>query len=313
MAGAKFARNLPFASCHIEVKKQRLLRAGGYHEFPCIVPRWRLIPDSHYGVGPMFDVLPSSRRLNELGRMELAAADLAVSGMWIAENDGVLNPRTVKVGPRKIIVANSVDSMKELKSGADFNVAWTKREHLQQQIRKMLMADQLQPADGPAMTATEVHARMALIRQLLGTVYGRLQAEFLQPLVQRCFGLSYRSGALGAAPESIAGQVMSIRYVSPMARAQRLEDVSAMDGYETVLITQTAVDPEAMDGYDWDEARRERAQLMGVPAKLLRDEDDIAALRTKRAEANRIQQQQQMGQQAQASMIDAAAKQMAAA
>jgi len=163
------------------------------------------------------------------------------------------------------------------------------------------------------MTATEVHARMALIRQLLGPVYGRLQAEFLQPLVQRCFGLSYRSGALGAAPESIAGQVMSIRYVSPMARAQRLEDVSAMDGYETVLITQTAVDPEAMDGYDWDEARRERAQLMGVPAKLLRDEDDIAALRAKRAEANRIEQQQQMGQQAQASMIDAAAKQMAAA
>jgi hypothetical protein len=37
--------------------------------------------------------------------------------MWIAEDDGVLNPRTMKVGPRKVIVANSVDSMKPLDLG----------------------------------------------------------------------------------------------------------------------------------------------------------------------------------------------------
>ena len=102
--------------------------------------------------------------------MEKAAQDLAIAGMWIAEDDGVLNPRTVKVGPRRIIVANSVDSMKPLLTGADFNVAFTAEERLQASIRKIMMADQLQPQDGPAMTATEVHVRVALIRQLLGPV-----------------------------------------------------------------------------------------------------------------------------------------------
>jgi hypothetical protein len=67
------------------------------------------------------------------------------------------------------------------------------QDKLQAQIRKILMADQLQAQDGPAMTATEVHVRVNLIRQLLGPIYARLQAEYLQPLIERCFGLAYRA------------------------------------------------------------------------------------------------------------------------
>ncbi|MFH7126017.1 hypothetical protein ACHWUR_01885 [Klebsiella pneumoniae] len=55
--------------------------------------------------------MPDCKELNETKRMEKAAQDLAIAGMWIAEDDGVLNPRTVKVGPRRIIVANSTESM----------------------------------------------------------------------------------------------------------------------------------------------------------------------------------------------------------
>ena len=35
--------------------------------------------------------------------LELANLDIAVSGMWIAEDDGVLNPNTVKIVPGAII------------------------------------------------------------------------------------------------------------------------------------------------------------------------------------------------------------------
>ncbi len=63
------------------------------------------------------------RTINDINALELANLDLSVSGMWIAEDDGVLNPRSIKVGPRKILIANSVDSMKRLESGANFQVA----------------------------------------------------------------------------------------------------------------------------------------------------------------------------------------------
>jgi hypothetical protein len=301
LVDAKLSRNLPFASYDIEVDGGHVIQEQGFHEFPCSIPRWTVIPGSPYAVGPVFDALPDMLELNDLVRLEKAAAELAVSGMWIAEDDGVLNPRTVKVGPRKIIIANSVDSMKELKSGADFNVSFTMKEKLQAQIRKTLMADQLAPQDGPAMTATEVHVRVGLIRQLLGPVYGRLQSEYLQTLIERCFGLAFRAGALGTPPESLAGRQFHVRYLSPLARAQKLEDVVAMDRHESGLIAQSAAMPDALDGYRWDEARKLKAQYLGVPGKLMRPQEELEALRKQKAEAQQqAAEKQRMADQAQA-------------
>lgn len=298
--GAKLSRNLPFASVDVEVDGGHVILEQGFHEFPCAIPRWTVIPRTAYAVGPVFRALPDMLELNDLVRLEKAAAELAVSGMWIAEDDGVLNPRTVKVGPRKIIVANSVDSMKELKSGADFNVSFTMKEKLQAQIRKTLMADQLQPQDGPAMTATEVHVRVGLIRQLLGPVYGRLQSEYLQALIERCFGLAFRAGALGRPPQSLAGRQFHVRYLSPVARAQKLEDVVAMDRFESGLIAKAQIMPEALDLYDWDGGDKLRAQYLGVPGKLIRSAEDVATIREQKAQAQQeVADKNRMAEQAQ--------------
>lgn len=295
MVGARMARNLPFASCHVEVATKHILRESGYHEFPCVVPRWMLTPGTSYATGPMSQALGSIRTVNDIKAMELANLDMAMSGMYVAEDDGVLNPRSIKIGPRKIIVANSVDSIKNLPTGGDFNVSFTAEDRLQAQIRKCMLADQLQPQDGPAMTATEVHVRVGLIRQLLGPIYGRLQAEYLQPLVERCFGLAYRAGVLGQPPEGLRDY--SVRYVSPLARAQRLEEVSAMDRLETALLAESQVDPAVLDNYDLDSAVRVRADALGVPKSIIRKVSDVKTIRNKRAKAQ--QDAQKQAQQAQ--------------
>lgn len=292
VVNARLAKNLRFASYNIEVSGKRIVRESGYHEFPCCVPRWMKIPGTSYGIGPVYDALPDCKELNETKRMEKAAQDLAIAGMWIAEDDGVLNPRTVKVGPRRIIVANSTDSMKPLLTGADFNVAFSAEDRLQASIRKIMMADQLQPQDGPAMTATEVHVRVALIRQLLGPVYGRFQAEYLQPLVERCFGLAYRAGAFPPAPESLQNANFNVRYISPLARAQQLENVTAIERLGANVANLAQVAPEVTDLIDADEATRVIADALGVPAKVIRTSDAVEQLRQQRQQA----QQNQAGQ-----------------
>ncbi|HHC1540071.1 portal protein [Klebsiella pneumoniae] len=292
VVNARLAKNLRFASYNIEVSGKKIVRESGYHEFPCCVPRWMKIPGTSYGIGPVYDALPDCKELNETKRMEKAAQDLAIAGMWIAEDDGVLNPRTVKVGPRRIIVANSTDSMKPLLTGADFNVAFSAEDRLQASIRKIMMADQLQPQDGPAMTATEVHVRVALIRQLLGPVYGRFQAEYLQPLVERCFGLAYRAGAFPPAPESLQDANFNVRYISPLARAQQLENVTAIERLGANVANLAQVSPEVTDLIDADEATRVIADALGVPAKVIRTSDAVEQLRQQRQQA----QQQQAGQ-----------------
>jgi hypothetical protein len=305
--GPRMARNLPVGSVHLEVAERRIVRESGYHEMPVIVPRWMLIPDTAYGVGPVFDALPDVKMLNELKRMELASADLAIAGMWIAEDDGVLNPRTVKVGPRKIIVANSVDSMKPLQTGANFQLSDLLTDQLQRSIRKVLMADQLQPQDGPAMTATEVHVRVNLIRQLLGPIYGRLQAEYLQPLIERCFGLAFRAGVFAPPPASLANREFSIRYISPLARAQKLEDVTAIERLHANIAQIAQVMPEVLDLIDEDAAVRVLSDALGVPSKVVRKAADVDQLRQERA-----QQQQQAMQQAQAAQLQQVAGEAAA-
>ena len=293
----RMAKNLPFASCHIEVDSKQLLRESGYHEFPCAIPRWMLVPGSPYATGPMANALGSIRTINDIKALELANLDLATAGMWIAEDDGVLNPRAVKIGPRKVIVANSVDSMKALTPGTDFNIVFTAEERQQAAIRKALLADQLQPQDGPAMTATEVHVRVQLIRQLLGPIYGRLQAEYLQPLVTRCFGIAYRAGVLGQAPESLQNRVFTVKYLGPLARAQRLEDVTAMDRLETALIAEAQADPTVLDIYDFEEAARTRSEFLGVPQRVMRSKEKVNALRDAREQKQAEMQQSAMGQE----------------
>ncbi|BAE74964.1 hypothetical phage protein [Sodalis glossinidius str. 'morsitans'] len=293
---ACLAKHLRFASFHVERQGKRIVRESGYHEFPVCVPRWMKIPGGAYGIGPVYDALPDCKELNETKRMEKAAQDLAISGMWISEDDGVINPYSVKVGPRRIIVASSVNSMKPLLTGADFQVAFTAEDRLQASIRKIMMADQLQPQDGPAMTATEVHVRVALIRQLLGPVYGRFQAEYLQPLVERCFGIAFRAGVFPPPPDSMQTAHFNVLYISPLARAQKLEDVTAVERLGANVAQLSQVSPEVVDLVDTDEATRVVADALGVPAKVIRSAADVTSLRDQRARAQQQAQQQLMMQ-----------------
>ena len=43
-----------------------------------------------------------------------------------------------------------------------------------------------------------------------GPIYGRLQAEYLKPLVDRCFGIAYRASVLGQAPENCKGKIFTV-------------------------------------------------------------------------------------------------------
>jgi hypothetical protein len=297
LVGGRMAKNLPFASCHFEIESKHPLRESGYHEVPVIVPRWIVIPDSAYAVGPMFDALPSARQLNEMVRMDMANAELTIAGMWIAEDDGVLNPRTIKVGPRKIIIANSVDSMKPLTPGGNWQLADERIGSMRAQIRKLLMADQLQPQDGPEMTATEVHVRVSMIRQLLGPIYGRLQAEYLQPLVERCFALAYRAGLFGAAPQSLQSRGFNVKFIGPLARSQKMEDVGAIERLDANLLQQAQLDPSALDVIDRDKKNRRLAEALGVPLAVIRTPDQIAAVREARSQAQAQAQQQAHAQE----------------
>ena len=297
--GGKRSNQLPYASCTVEVATGKLVREKGYHEKPFIVPRWMLIPSSVYGIGPVYDALPDIKTLNALCKMELASADRAINGDYVVEDDGVINPRNMvqkTPGGMRFIVASSTDSIKALPASGNFNISFTMKAELQTAIRKILMADQLQPQDGPSMTATEVHVRVNMIRQLLGPVYGRFQAEYLQPLIERCFSVAYRAGIFNMPPESLANREFTVKYISPLARAQKLEEVGAIERLygQAANMVQVRGNLDVLDNVDDDEAFRLTAEALGAPSKILVGLKDVQAMRESRAQA-----QAEMKQEAQ--------------
>jgi len=258
------------------------------------VARWNRIPGTPYATGPMSDALPDIKSLNEVKRWEFAGAETVIAPPLVAVDDGVLNPRNIKLGPRKILVAASADNIKPLITGARVDFGQIVAKDLQASIRKILLADQLQPQDGPAMTATEVHVRVQLIRQLLGPLYGRLQSEFLQPLIERCFGIAWRAGVLGKPPETLMQRQYTVRYLSPLARAQKMEEVTGIQQFEASLIQKAQIDPTVFDIYDVQGSARHESELLGVPQKYIRDERAVAVLQKAHQQAAAAQQQQQV-------------------
>lgn len=296
-ARGKFAKSLPFESVHVCRKSGTVVHEGGYHEFPVIIPRWMNVPNTAYAVGPLDAALPDIKTLNKIIQMVLTNGEMAIAGTFVAKEDGVINPSTIRIGPRNIIFAADTNNLKPLSSGGNFNIAAVEIQRLQAQIRKVMMSDQLQPTDGPAMTATEVHVRTQLIRQLLGPIYGRFQAEFLHPLIARCFGLAFRAGFLGEPPESLSEFEFVPQYQSPLARAQKMEEVNAINNFEASMVGVMQVSPEVADNYDFDKAARKKADLIGVPVELLRTPREVDKTRKNRVEAQIAQQMQQLGQQ----------------
>jgi hypothetical protein len=175
------------------------------------------------------------------------------------------------------------------------------------------------------MTATEVHVRVALIRQLLGPLFGRFQAEDLAPTIDRVFGLMFRRGRpelggmpgevlLDDPPESLGGLSFRVRYQSPLARAQKLEDVSAMERLSVIAANLAAGGkPEALDLLDADQILRLSSDGLGAPAKALKDEKTVDAYRKAQAEQQAQAQQAAQQQQMQTMAADAAMKRAVAA
>ena len=254
-------------------------------------------------------------------KLDLMGTETVLAPPMIAENDGVLNTKNLKIGPRKVLIANSVDSIKPLLTGAQPEVAELKIARLQAKIRKTLMADQLPPLEGQTKTAYEWSVRVQMLRQMLGPMFGRFQAEFLQPLVERCFGIVWRANIrsgyalIGEPPESMMGRDFTVRYLNPLARAQREEEIAGMDRFEAdlAMTAQNTQDPAILDIYDWEEGKRTKGRMLGIDEKLIRDKRKLIAYREDKARAQQASQQQAIQAQGQVDTQAAMAQRLAKA
>ncbi len=243
-----------------------LLAEGRFADSPFIAFRWLKAPGETYGRGPVAKALPDIRTANKVVELVLKNASIAATGIWQAEDDGVLNPATVRLVPGAIIPkAPGSSGLTPLAAPGDFDVSQLVLEDLRARIRRALLADRIGAmARDARMTATEVIERSAEAARLLGATYGRLQAELLTPLVARCLAILRRRGEVP--PVLLDGREVRLRYASPLAQVQGRADAA-----NTLLFLQAVRGLGAAGGAQVDAAAAARwlARTLGAPAEIL--------------------------------------------
>lgn len=260
------ARGFSFMAVLADAAEPPLALAGGHFaESPFIAFRWLKAPGEAYGRGPVAKALPDIRTANLVVELVLKNASIAATGIWQAEDDGVLNPATVQLVPGAIIPkAPGSSGLTPLAAPGSFDVSQLVLDDLRRRIRGALLADRIAAQGSVRMTATEVLERSAETARLLGATYGRLQAELLTPLVARCLGILRRRGEIP--PVLLDGREAALRYASPLAQMQGRADAA-----NTLLFLNAvrSLGPDAVRQVDQAAAARWLARTLAAPAEIL--------------------------------------------
>jgi hypothetical protein len=272
---------------------------------PWVVSRFMKVAGEIYGRGPVISALPDIKTLNKTLELLLKNASLAITGVYTAADDGVLNPQTVRIVPGAIIpVARNGgpqgESLRALPRAGDFNVSQIIINDLRMNIKKTLLDESLPPDNMSARSATEVVERMKELAQNLGSAFGRLINETMIPIVQKTLEVMDQSGLI-TLPLEVNGLEVKVSPTSPLAMAQNMEEINSIMQFSQIA---QAMGPEGMLAIKSGELLDYIADKMGVPA----------AIRTTPMERQQMMQEmQQMAAMAQQAQMQGQPPQAAAA
>ena len=295
----KSKMNKPFASIFIDPDEKQVLGEGGYDELPYQVPRFlKASFELGYGRSPSMTALSDVKMLNKMSEIVIRAAQLQIHPPLMVPDDGFMLPVRTTPGGLNFYRSGTRDRIEPLNIGANNPLGEQQLETRRQAIRSAFYVDQLILGTGPTMTATEVIQRTEEKMRLLGPVLGRLQAELLQPLINRTFNILARQKKFKPAPESLRDSSIDIEYVSPLAKAQRSGDVTSILQMIEFLMPLTQIDQSVIDYLDLDGLAKHIIKTTGAPATTVRGDGEVAKLREERsaqqAEQAEMESMQQM-------------------
>ena len=292
----KDAKNMPFASCYIELDNKHEISQSGFNEFPYVVPRYLKASFEIYGRSPAMTALPDVKMLNEMSKTTIKAAQKQVDPPLLVPDDGFILPVRTVPGGLNFYRAGTRDRIEPLNIGANNPLGLNMEEQRRNAIRDTFYVNQLMMQNGPQMTATEVVQRNEEKMRLLGPVLGRLQSELLRPLIDRTFAILLRKKIFRPAPQFLAGQDIQIEYVSPLAKAQRSSELQSVMRAIEIFGSLSKISP-VFDHIDIDALVTYLADIVGVPAKVLNSQAQVNAIRQKKQQEMMQQQQMQQMQQ----------------
>lgn len=298
----KDAKNKPFASCYIDTKSKTVLREAGFDEKPFMATRFLKWQSGVYGWSPSWVAMPDIRQLNFLQKQMDALAELAAFPRVLVP-DGMENAVDLRAGGVTYFNASDPSAKpSEWATQGRYDIGLQRIQEKQRHVEEAFHVPLFQMFSNEEsmtpnrMTATEVNARNAERLTQFSPTFSRLTTELLIPLLQRVYGILARNGAFPPPPEALIQQdndgtlfipEPKVDFNSRIALAvERMSITATEESVQSAgAYLQMTQDPSIMDNFNMDKIVRDSALSRGMDAEFLRKEDEIAAIRQQRAQA----------------------------
>ena len=286
--------NKPIFSGYFEVKTKHMIEEGGFDTMPYIVSRYVTGPRETYGRSPAMTILPDIKMVNEMSKTVIRAGQKVVDPPLLVADEGVMFPINSNPGAATFarLDGRNQPPIQPLHTGARVDIGLEMMEQRRKIINDAFLVTLFQIlVETPTMTATEVLQRAQEKGALLAPTIGRQQTEFVGPLIEREFDILDAQGLLPPLPPILleAGGEYEIEYVSPLSRAMKAEEGVGILRTLEMVQPIAAVDPGVMDNFNTDEITRTLADTNGAPQRILRGDDEIAAMREQRGQQEAMQ------------------------
>lgn len=284
----KSYKGKPIVSQHIFLKTKELLKTDGFFENPWTVSRWAKSSGETYGRGPGMNALPEVKMLNLMKETSIKGAQLTIGQPVQMPDDGYGKLRVKPYGVN-YYRSGSKDRIETIFNDTRIDYAFEIINDHKQTIKETFYVDQLQLPRIDRATKEEMVMRRDDNGRFLGPLLGRLDIEWLNPMVDRVFGICLRRGMFLPVPPELNGKPLVARFSSAIAKIQKQGQVRNILEFYNTIAPLVQMDRTVMRIINTQESAKGIARMMNYPQKFLNSDDQIAAI---------AEQEQQLAQQA---------------
>jgi len=280
--------------------ENKIMLQKGFDEFPFLVARWDLVEGEVWGIDcPGMAALGDIKSLQVGEKRSWQAIEKHVNPHYIAPTSLRLQG-TKGFLPGDTTWVDETQGMQGIRPLHEINPQIQELEAKLEQVRRRIYQtlfydlfrafDFLDPRKD--VTATEIAERRNEKLAQLVPMLGQLNRAVLKPLIDRSFNIMWRQGLVEPPPPEMQGQNLGIEFLGILAQAQKAtfaQPIERLFG-SALSVAQATQNPEMLDKLDFDQAIDELGTAWGVPARVVRSDDHVAAIR--QARAQQAQQQQ---------------------
>ena len=278
-------RRHPFFGVYIDVKSKTFIgEPEGFSTFPYVVPRhFTAEAGDNFGYSPAAMAMGVGGLLNAIKKTLVRQGQKAVDPPLLLHDDGVIDNVDMRPGAKNFggVNAQGQKLIQTLETGSNFQVAEKLIEDDRADVDDLFLANIFKLlTETPDITATTAMEIIAEKAALCAPIMGRMQAEDLEPNIEREIDILTRMGRLPPVPPELreAGAEYHVRYTSPLARAQKQGQVTAFFTLAkgAAEVAQMTSDPTIMKRFAFDRMLPEAAEIGNVPLDWMATDNEVA-------------------------------------